>query len=254
VLIQTPPSDDLPRGIGYMQMNVNGTTGLVSVTGRAGDGTAFTGSYTLWNNGKLPLYSLLYSNKGYLTGFPLIEASIPTEDNWVHGTLDWRKTGPASSTDRLYSSGFGVIGLTLDGSVWVKPTTGTMLFGLPNQAGNARVEFSHAGIEDVAQAASVSQTFQISSTHTTKFATATTGNPCLVSMTLNTTTGLFSGSFKLTDLKPGSTTVKVPRMVSYSGILMKHLQEGYGWFQLPGLSATSTPEPTLTGLVRLKAP
>lgn len=258
VLIQTNPNlsniDELPLGMGYMQMTVNATSGLVSVTGRAGDGTAFTGSYTLWNNGKLPLYCLLYGNKGHLIGLPEILGSIIPEQGLVMGSLDWLKTGPASTTDRLYSSGFDVVGLTLDGTIWVKPAAGTMLFGLPNQANNARVEFSEAGIEDVAQATSVSQTFQITSTHTTKFATATTGNPCLVTMTLNTTTGLFTGTFKLSDLKPGSTTVKVPRTVSYSGILMNHLQEGFGWFQLPGLSATSTPAPTLTGLVRLKRP
>jgi hypothetical protein len=258
VLIQTDSNlsniDELPRGMGYMQMTVNATSGLVTVTGRAGDGTAFTGSYTLWNNGKLPLYCLLYGNKGHLMGLPEILGSIIPAQGLVMGSLDWLKTGPATTTDRLYSTGFDVIGLTLDGSVWVKPTPGTMLFGLPNQAGNARVEFSHAGIEDVAQAASVSQTFQITSTHTAKFATATTGNPCLVSMTLNAATGLFTGTFKLSDLKPGSTTVKVLRTVSYSGILMNHLQEGYGWFQLPGLSSTTTPAPTLSGLVRLKRP
>lgn len=255
VLIETNPNlsniDELPRGRGYMQMVVNATSGAVSVTGRAGDGTAFTGSFTLWNNGKLPLYCLLYGKKGHLMGLPQIEATIPTEDNWVHGSLDWLKTGPASATDKLYSSGFDVVGLTLDGSKWVKPAAGSMLLDLPNQPDNARVEFSHAGIEDVAQAASVSQTFQITSKHTAKFATATTGNPCLVTMTLNATTGLFTGSFKLSDLKPGSTTVKVPRTVAFGGILVSHLEEGFGWFSLPGLDKTA---PTEVGLVHLKQP
>lgn len=251
VLIEASNIDDLPRGRGYMQMVVNATSGAVSVTGRAGDGTAFTGSYTLWNNGKLPLYCLLYGKKGHLMGLPQIEATIPTEDNWVHGSLDWLKTGPASATDKLYNSGFDVVGLTLDGSKWVKPAAGSMLLDLPNQADNARVEFSHAGIEDVAQAASVSQTFQITSKHTAKFATATTGNPCLVTMTLNATTGLFTGSFKLSDLKPGSTTVKVPRTVAFGGILVSHLEEGFGSFSLPGLDKTA---PTEVGLVHLKQP
>ena len=231
-------------------MKVSGISGVVSITGRTGDGTAFTSSRTLWNNGKLPFYSLLYNERGYLMGLPLIEATIGSEDNRVWGSLNWRKRGPSSTTDKLYSLGFDEISVDLEGSKWLKPAARTMLFDLPNQASNARVEFSEAGIEDVAQADSVSQTFQITSANTAKFATSTTGNPCLVSMKLNTSTGFFSGTFTLKDPKPSSTGT-ISRKVSYSGILMNHLQEGYGWFRLTGLTS---PVEIKAGLVRLKRP
>ena len=171
-------------------------------------------------------------------------------DNFVSGNLDWQKTGPASASDRLYRDGFGVVTLDLDGSKWVKPDKGSVVFGWPNLAGNARVEFSEGGIEGVSQADSVSQTFQITTANATKFAKATTGNPCLVTMKLNTATGHFSGSFKLKDPKPGSTA-SLARTVTYSGILMSQLEEGFGWFKLPGLITTA---PTEVGFVHLKQP
>jgi hypothetical protein len=254
VMIETPSGhpniSDLPRGMGYMQLIVSSTTGAVKVTGMTGDGTAFTGSSILWANGSLPVHSLLYSNKGSIRGLPMINVTVDTADNFVSGNLDWQKTGPASASDRLYRDGFGVVSLDLDGSKWVKPDKGSVVFGWPNLAGNARVEFSEGGIEGVSQADSVSQTFQITTANTTKFATATTGNPCLVTMKLNTATGHFSGSFKLKDPKPGSTA-SLARTVTYSGILMSHLEEGFGWFKLPGLITTA---PTEVGFVHLKQP
>jgi len=254
VMIETPSDlpniGDLPRGMGYMQLSISSTTGAVKVTGMTGDGASFTGAAILWANGSVPVHSLLYSNKGSIRGLPIINVTVDTADNFVTGNLDWQKTGPASAADRVYRDGFEVVTLDLDGSKWVKPAAGTMLFGWPNMAGNARVEFSEGGIGGVSQADSVSQTFQITTANTTKFATATTGNPCVVTMTLNMTTGHFTGSFKLKDPKPGSTAT-VPRTVNYAGILMSHLEEGFGWFKLPGMTSTA---PTEAGLVHLKRP
>jgi hypothetical protein len=244
--------DELPRGMGYLQMMVNGSSGAVTISGVTGDGTSYTSSSLLRADGRIPLFALMYSNKGSLLGLPQILLAGDL-DNTVTGDLDWLKNGPTSTADKLYASGFEALPLEVEGSKWVKPITGSMLFDLPNQPANARIEFSEADIEAAEQADSVSQTFQITSTHATKLATATTGNPCLVSVKLDVTKGLFSGTFKLSDPKPGSTS-KTTRTVSYSGILLRHLGQGYGVFQLPGLPSGTSVVPTKAGLVHLKQP
>lgn len=257
VLLDLPAAwigdQSVPQGLGYMQMTVTGKTGAVSISGRTGDGIAFTNSVTVWADGRMPLFALLYSNKGSIRGLPQITvagAAPAYADNSVGGTLDWQKTGASSTSDHTYSAGFGPIDLIPDGSKWVKPTTGTMLFGLPNQANNLRVEFTDGGIESVAQAGQISQTFQLLPSAVAVFNSATSGNPTGVTMKLTTSTGLFSGSFKLTDPKPAATGTQT-RTVNYSGLLVSHLQEGYGWFALPGLATGSD---VLCGQVLLKAP
>lgn len=257
VLLDLPAAwigdQSVPQGLGYMQMTVTGKTGAVSISGRTGDGIAFTNSVTVWADGRMPLFALLYSNKGSIRGLPQITvagAAPAYADNSVGGTLDWQKTGASSTSDHTYSAGFGPIDLIPDGSKWVKPTTGTMLFGLPNQANNLRVEFTDGGIESVAQAGQISQTFQLLPSAVAVFNSATSGNPTGVTMKLTTSTGLFSGSFKLTDPKPAATGTQT-RTVNYSGLLVSHLQEGYGWFALPGLTTGSD---VLCGQVLLKAP
>ena len=171
-------------------------------------------------------------------------------DNRVGGGMDLQKTGPINATDYTYKTGFGPIEIVPDGSKWAKPGTGTMLFGLPNQLHNLNIEFAHGGIDSVAQAAQVSQSFQLLLTGVAKFDALTAGNPTGVAMSLNLGTGLFNGSLKLTDPKPVGTGSQF-RTVSYFGMMISHLKQGYGSFLLPGLATGSD---VLSGHVLVKAP
>ena len=243
----------VPQGFGFFQLSVTGKTGATSLVGRTSDGVVISGSGSIWADGSVPLFALLYSNKGSVRGLPQIalEGVAPSyADNRIGGAIDWQKTGPSTASDTTYKNGFGPIALTVEGSKWLTQTSGEMPLGLPNQPNNLRVEFADGGIENVAQAAQVSQTFQLLATGVAKFNGATAGNPTGVAMTLSTRTGLFSGSFKLTDPKPAGSG-NVLRTVSYSGLLVAHLQRGYGWFLLPGLAPTSD---VLSGQVLVKAP
>jgi hypothetical protein len=257
VLLDLPPSlagdRGTPQGYGYLQLGVTAATGAVNITGRTPDGATITASSTLWPDGTAPLHALLYTNKGSIRGLPRITlgGSAPLyADSRVTGEVDWQKTGPASSSDRTYATGFGPITLDADGSKWVRPPAGTMLFGLPNQPANFRIELAEAGIESSAQAASVDQIFQLLPTGSCKFATATNGNPTGMSLSITTSTGLFTGSFKLTDPKPGSS-LTTSRSVKTSGLLIPHLLRGYGHFLLPEIG---TSPPVKAGSVLLLAP
>lgn len=125
--------------------------------------------------------------------------------------------------------------LDADGSKWVKPAAGAMLFSLPNQPGNQRIELAEGGIGTAAQAAQVNQTFQLLPTGQCKFAAVTAGNPTGMNLSVTTSTGLFTGGLTLTDPRPGSTTLKTSRAVKIAGLLIPHLRRGYGHFLLPGL-------------------
>lgn len=246
VVLQVPGSeltnDDVPQGNGYFQVTVNGTTGVAAVKGVTPDGVAFTHSPVLWPTLEIPLHALIQKNKASIQGKPKIvlrEAPV-FADNLVNGTVSLQKIGAVSATDRLYKDGYDV-DLTASGSKWVKPAPKTMLFDWADQADNAQVEFTQAGIEDVEQAESVDQTFQMLNTGAAKFDTLTTGNPCNVTLKLNAATGLFSGQITLTDPNPVANGKPVKRTVAYSGVLVPHLEEGYGWFLLPGLPTASTP-------------
>lgn len=134
-----------------------------------------------------------------------------------------------------------------DGVHWLKPTTALpIVLGRGDAAGKASIAFSKGGIESAAQWANLAQTFRINKTNTTTFATTTTGNPCNVKMSPTSSTGLFSGSFVLSDSVSGKV---VPRTVNYAGILLSHRNLGLGYFLLPGLTPSTATSPVLGGRV-----
>ena len=98
------------------------------------------------------------------------------------------------------------------------------------KTGNARISFAQGGVESATQFGSLTQTFTASTAGAGAFVAAT--NPCAVTCSVNLSTGLCSGSFRLVDAGP------VTRVVSYSGLMIPHLSTGnliYGWFNLPQL-------------------
>ncbi|MES2737956.1 MAG: immunoglobulin domain-containing protein [Verrucomicrobiota bacterium] len=247
-------NDGVPQGSGYFQMTVNATTGVSTIKGVTPDGVAFTHSPVLWPTLELPVFAVIQKNKASVLGTPEINLGDGPlySNNRIAGMVTLQKTGPASTADRLYKDGYEALDLTADGSKWVKPAAKTMLFGWEDAIGNARVEFSQADIDLVSQAASLNQTFQLTTTNAAKFATLTTGNPCNVTLKVNAATGLFSGQFTLNDANPPGKPVT--RRVTYSGILVSHLEEGYGWFLLPALPTSSTPSPIKAGNVWFGTP
>lgn len=235
-----------PLGVGWQQMTVT-AAGAASGSGRTAEGVSYTFSGSLWPDGSLPQFVLISSSKASVMGLPKITLGATIPDNRVTGWVDEYKSGPISTTDRTYASGIPYLERVVDGAPWVKPTVALpIVLGRADAPGNAAIEFSKGGVESVAQFSSLAQTFRINKTNTTTFATATTGNPCKVSMTITSSTGLFSGSFTLSDTVLGKAVL---RPVSYAGILLSHRNKGYGYFMLPGLLPSTTTSPILGGRV-----
>lgn len=237
-----------PSGAGWQQLTVS-RAGAVTGTGHTADGAAYTFSGSLWPEGSLPQFVLLYASHGSTTGLPQITPGVTVAANRVAGWVEQVKTGAASTIDRTYKAGIPLLRREVDGSPWIKPVTAApIVLGLPDMAGNAHVSFSGGGVEAAASFGSLAQVFRINKTNTTTFPSRTAGNPCAVGMTIVAANGLFSGTFTLTDSVAGRP---VARAVSYSGLLLSHRSAGLGCFLLPGLAPTPTTSPILGGRVEL---
>ena len=218
----------VPQGTGYTQLSIT-TLGAVTITGRTADGIVITGSNCVSVDGSVPLFQLLYTNKGSLHG----RKSIALDGSVASDNLTWLKTAATSTTDKTYPNRFEVA-LSTSGFRYLKPNTDKpIVFDLVDAADNAAIAFSSGGIENVTQFDWLDQAFRITKTNTTSFRTTTTGNPCNVKMTIAPTTGLFSGTVTLSD--PGATK-PIARTVNYYGLILPHRREGVGYFLLPALA------------------
>jgi len=241
-----------PLGAGWQTMTI-GAAGNVRGSGRTPDGVAYTFSGTLWPEGSLPQFALLYGGKGSLTGLPQCQLGLAPADHRVGGWVEQNKLAPTSSKDRTYGNGIPQLRREVHGSAWIKPSTAQpMIFGLAD-AGvgttNAGISFSKADVESTSQFASLAQFFRINSKNETVMAATSAGNPGKVRVTLNAAKGSFSGSFELSDLVSGKLLY---RKAAFSGILLNHRKQGVGYFLLPGQVPTVTTSPILSGNVTLQ--
>lgn len=230
-----------PLGAGWQQMTVT-AAGVASGSGRTADGQSYTYSARLWPNYALPQFTVLYGSQGSVTGLPQI-----LSDYSVTGWVDQIKLGPVGSTDRTYKTGIPYLRRVVNGGSWFAPNAAApIVLGLPDAAGNASIAFTKAGIESAAQYSDLDQVFRISRTNVASYASVTGGNPCGVSMKITASTGLFTGSFLLTDTVSGKP---VTRTVNYAGIFLSHLNKGLGYFTLPDLNPSVATSPILSGRV-----
>lgn len=257
--VENEPLRPRPRGAGWQQVAVV-KAGTFSGSGRTSDGAAYTLSGVLWPDGRMPESVLLYANQGVLQGLGALSlggVSPSFADNRVTGSLTWLKKGPSATTDKIHKAGFSAVSVDLDGSKWVKPVPviSPIVMGLTDKPDNASVVFTQAGITSASQYAQLPTLFRVTTTNVAQFPTAgSPANPCKLGMTITSSTGLFTGSFSLSDPNP-SGGVAVLRSVSYAGILLSHRSKGYGYFLLSNMPqpAATPPVPekdnSLSGLV-----
>jgi hypothetical protein len=219
------------------------TTGAVTATIKTSDGITLTKSISRGASGDVPFWSMMYANKGSLHGTLVISDQVAPTYDTVTGTFTWNKTGPSSTSDKTYASGFDFgVGnantLSALGSEYRKPLSGTILWGLPvvvSPAVNAKVEFSSANIETSAyyllDSNNINKSFRLSTSHATSMPTP---NLAVLSCTVSSTTGEFSGKLTLKDGTP-----IVTRTVSYYGVTAPGHSRGRGWFTLPQLPVTT---------------
>jgi len=213
--------DTYPQGDGFARMAV-ASTGSVSLSGRLADGSIYTGSGRLREDGTVALFTQLYRKLGALSGELALDEVSVTDVTVSGSDLIWLR--PALSRSLYYPQGWPT-GVRVDtiGAKIVSP--GPIDFGqgaadLVN--GNASLIFTEGALTgDIAKPVSVNpgpttagQVKLIPVANTTyKFVFPVIGGVA---------TGLFSGSFTHTD---GSTT-------AYSGIVIGKgsNQGGYGYF------------------------
>ena len=124
------------------------------LAGKLPDGSAVTGGTHVGPDGQVMLFNLLYGNRGSPVGRFDIAKATPVANNTLTGTTSWFKPSPltATSTDTVYKAGFGPLNVTAQGSVYVEPTVGTLVMGLPvvptGQA-NAKISLSQGGIANL---------------------------------------------------------------------------------------------------------
>jgi len=238
-----------PLGCGWQQMTI-ANNGFATGAGTTADGINYTFAGTLWPDGSLPQYAILYTSKsGSITGLPMISLGSTVPANRVSGWVEQIKNGPANSTDRTYRANIPLLRRNVDGAPWIKPTVlMPVVQERPDAPDNADIAFTKGGIDSAAQFASISQVFRIGKTNLTTFKAVNAGNPCAITMKITASNGRFTGSLVLNDTVAGLT---VKRNVSYAGILLSHTGMGYGYFILPGLSPSIITAPILGGRVVL---
>ena len=229
----------LPQGSGFGSLTVvaNGTATWV---GRLGDnnanGVVFTVVSGLASDGTVPLHQSLYaagsgSAQGWLT---ISGAQVITEQSF-----DWLKLNkPGNSTSRSYKTGFALHSLEADGTIYKKPTAPKNVLGLTTSP--AELEFTMGGLTSA-----ITQALSLPATNLPAISLA---NPNAVTLNIDLTLGTFSGGFTI----PDAVLANV-RKVTFLGVLLPHVNQGIGQFQLPELPNPTT-SALLSGRVVLGAP
>ncbi len=260
----------IPQGFSSGSCTV-ATTGKTSGSIRLADGNTFTFSTALLGAGEIVLYQPLYSNQGSLLGTLHLGAA---PDGLISTTgLTWLKKAQSGAATalvvRTYGSGFGgVAGVNLSafGGRYLAPVVanGDIVMGLAaslDNVPNAKLVFADGDVPD--PATRLPYSIRLSSPATRDPQTPV-ANPGFIALSITASTGLFSGSFKLTD---SDTTLAEPkpltRTSAFSGYIVRdaaNLRQGYGSFTLPKMPqnsvmpfTTSSTSPILSGNVVLKA-
>lgn len=246
-LIQLPAADPAqPTGTGWQQITVK-PTGSASAAGRTPDGISYTCAGILWADGSFPQFAPLYKGIGSITGLPQITLGTAPADHRVSGWVEQVKNGPASTADQTYRTGIPLLRREVTGSVYIPPSkTSPIVLGLPETDPNASLSLTGGGLETAAQFSSLGQDFRISKTNAASFAT---GGTTSLKLSFTAASGLFTGTFTLTDSVAAKPLV---RKVTINGLLISHLKLGQGYLLLPELPAAKT-SPVFSGLVEIKA-
>ena len=253
----------VPQGASFGSVNV-AAAGATTVAGRMADDTAFSTSSFLSPSGKVIVFQSLYTNNGSVLGRLAIAADT-SHTVTVDSGLGFTWSRKSQATSRSYKAGFAQpIALenyapNLAGSLYTPPTGTQIVMGLSAATGtpltNAQINFSSGGL-----LATLNQLFLIPNTN---IPAVPTPNPNVVTVSLNKTTGQFSGFFTLVDDDPTSALAgkNVTRKVAYYGIVVPHptlAGKGisFGYFNLPKLpDSTHIASKTdiLSGLVTIGA-
>jgi cyclophilin family peptidyl-prolyl cis-trans isomerase/predicted secreted protein len=257
----------IPQGTGYAVALID-SNGIAKVSGRLADGTTLTSSSFLGGQQQFLIYQSLYKNTGSFVGKVFLqEIQALTEEesklgprSRVEGQMIWTRDAQALATERSYKAGFGPVALYALGRTYLPTDAQPLIMGLPRIPRNASLIFAEGGVEESDTNPSVAA-LSIGSVPVIPSGVANAGG---ISLITNAATGLFSGSFKLTDPE-----LPTPRSASYFGIIIPQIPArtysdgsgfpqsdagGFGFFTLAQLPSADPPttvktSPILSGRV-----
>lgn len=262
-------SPSVPEGDSYLTAVV-ALNGSITLGGKMADGTAITGSVLLGESPALPggaaasalLHVPLYTGTGSVHGS--LEFTPSPDGIGLIGAASWLKKPQAALTVRAYRSGF-TAETTIEGWQWVTPPTTGNALQIDLGINNVEITTTGAEIELANQHLLLNRTFTLPASNVGNFGTGL-ANPTSLALTINATTGLFTGSFKVTDPDGYNPTKTVARTVAIEGVVVPGPDGnfGSGFFLLPKLQADAdhptlpaspaTGTSQLSGLVQFGAP
>lgn len=248
-VLNPPAVAGLPEGGGFGSFTL-ATNGTLTVTGKTAEGDTFNTTGFAGPLGQVLIYHSLYGANGVIVGLLDIDpmdTGVLTDN--LEGSLTW--TRPADSTSRYSPGGFTKIALTAYGARYTTPVAPTLILGM-TVIDKARLSFTGGGITSALINPNITD-FEIVAGNKPMLPPAlSSGNPGSVKLvTLNATTGEFSGTFTLDDneLRTGAQYAgkKFSRIANFSGVLTQDDMGplGAGNFLLPELPTDTTP-PTKT--------
>jgi hypothetical protein len=237
----TPTGSTVPAGAGWATASIS-TTGVITLTGKLGDGTGFTSALSP-DDLSNPGYRLFVQpyitarTHSFLAGsFTLTEHPIPGRRYLAQSNLNWKKTGlPA---DVSYRTTFGPVSTVLMIDPWLEPKTTVPTITLAQRLGltGTSINFgvSHSDTGSASQS-SLPTRLSLSTANAVSVLTPAANLTKWKTLTFVPKNGTFTGSFELTD------TIK--RTVTFSGILRQPATLldtliGEGHYLLPPLVGT----------------
>jgi len=143
VFLGTNTDASIPAGNGYALLKVN-PNGQSTMAGTLADGTSFSQSAAVANDGSLPVYVPLYSGQGSLVSWLTFTTRA---DDDLNGTVNWIKPANAPHS-RLYTGGF-TNQIPAIGSVYHRPPGTNHVLDLSNASvtfygGNLASDFTNS--------------------------------------------------------------------------------------------------------------
>jgi hypothetical protein len=230
------------QGEGFLTLTLN-SAGAVTWSGQLADGTVIVPrSSTLWITGDVPLFALLYANKGSLNQIINIDSN-----RTISGSPHWIKKPQAASV-RSYAAGFETT-LSATGAGY----SSSMAENIASPSGGVVLAFSGASIENVDQASDLNQAFTVSASFAAR---ADWLSPVQMKLTkIDVAKGTFTGSMTLRDTNPFNAALpKISRPVNFNGVLLPAAGMATGYFLLPSIAgppANVTTSPMTSGRVTI---
>lgn len=213
LLLTAPDSATAAEGSGFASLLVD-SHGGAWFTGRSPDGTAFSATAAIGADGRLPIYAVQGLKKQMnLHGWATFEPAPGNHE--LDGTVGWSTATTPGSIGLSVTSRT----LTLAGSSYVAPTGKALAISLPAGTGNSVVQFGSAGVM-------LTQPMVATLLHSQL--TVTGGG--LSNVTMNLTTGLFSGVVTVSGHRSPFYGAFFQHDVMASGVYLG--PSGPGWLSL----------------------